>query len=455
MLEHLSPRFTESVIGYTFLLHCGIVVCIAGFGGSLADVQERKSSSWGWGRLKVLGLAFSIGTLAFFGHCLPGYMRDIFPNENSTMVLAWHLTMRSIYAVALGILKPCLDGLTLAHLDRIKGASTSDFGQERVYGALCWSVGSFAARIGIDYYGFGAIYALLGMSVLAFYASVILYLWGLNRDNTGAFKHDGLKIARRLTTRHQHECNPTSENDVVLSNPMLLSMIVKSGYGRALLFCIFILAIGQSGFDQSAFVFFDVLGASSTWMEIPIYYVAPVFLKRFGPGRLLINVAVAYVVCVLGSTLVTESELVHVLILEALHAFFSAGYYSGGVELMARMIPGGHESAGQGILTAVTYSGIASGAMFGGCIHRSKLMAVTGSFGLVIALLAELFCEKELSQNKGESPDALEDKSPDELCPLFKSDSLASTGSGFADQLTEDYIRKLKYDSLGKYVKDW
>jgi hypothetical protein len=233
-------------------------------------------------------------------------------------------------------------------------------------------------------------------------------------------------------------------------------MVVKSGYGRALLFCTFILAIGLPGFDLSAFVFFDDLGASSTWMEIPIYYAAPFFLKRYGgPGRLLINVGVAYVACVLGSTLVTGSELVYVLILEVLHAFFCAGYYSGSVDLMARMIPGGHESAGQGILAAVTYSGIVSGAIFGRCIHRSKLMAVTGSIGLVVALMAELFCDKELPQNKNESPNALEGKLPDELCPLIKSNSLASTGSDFADHLTEGYIRKLKYDSLQKYVKDW
>ncbi|KAL3808892.1 hypothetical protein ACHAXA_005103 [Cyclostephanos tholiformis] len=453
MLEQLTPRFTESVIEFTFLLHCAIVACIAWYGGSLADVQERKSSSWGWGRLKVLGSALSIGTLAFLGHCLPGYMRGIFPNESSIWVLAWHLIMRSIYAVAFGILQPCLDGLTLAHLDCIKGASTSDFGKERVYGAFWWSVGSLAAKMGIEYYGFGAIYALLGMSILAFYLSAIIYLWGLNRDNTGAFKPDGLKVARRQRN-HQHESNPTSENDVVLSNSMLLSMVVQSRYGRALLFFIFMLAIGLSGFNEPD-VFFDVLAASSTWMQIPMYCCAPFFLKRYGPGRLLINVGVAYVVCVIGSTLVTESEIVHVLILEALHAFFYAGYNSGGVELMARMTPEGHKSSGQGILAAFTYCGIVSGIIFGGYIHRSKLMFVTGSIGLVVALVAELFCDKELSQNENESPTGLEGKLPDELCPLIKSDSLISTGSEFADEITEGYMRKLKYDSLQKYVKDW
>lgn len=432
------------------------MACLAGFGGSFADVQERRSSSWGWGRLKVLGLALSLGTLAFFGHCLPGYMSGIFQNNNSTLVLAWHVIMRAIYAVSFGVVAPCLDGLTLAHLNCIKGASTSDYGRERVYGVLWWSVGSLAARIGIDFYGFDVMYALLGINILAVYISMVLYCWGLNRDTTGAFKPDELTDVRRPRNNngHQHEFNSTPENDVVISNSRLLRMVIEPD-GRAIIFCIFMLAMGLSDFDNTVFVFFDAIGASSTWMEIPVYYAVPFFLKRYGPGRLLIAVGVAYVVCVIGSTLVTDRTMFIVLILETLHAIFCAGHTSASVEFIARMIPEGHESAGQGILIAVTYFGIVVGLILTGWIHQSTLMAVTGLIGLVVLLLAELFHEKESPGTKNEIADAVEERVSDESCCLIKSDSLASSSSDFADGLTEGYMRKLKYDSLQKYVKDW
>ena len=455
LLEQLSPRFSESVIGFTFLLQHAIVACVAGFGGSLADAQERKYCSWGWGRLKVLVLAMSLGTLAFFGHCLPGCVSGIFPNNNSALLLAWHIIMRLIYAVSFGVMAPCLDGLSLAHLDCMKGASTSDFGKERIYGALWWSVGSLASRTGIDWYGFDVMYALLGVSILAFYISMVLYLWGLNRDTTGDFKPDGLTDVRRLRNSNgqQHKSNATSENDVVLSNSSLLRMVVKPRYGRAFLFGIFLLAMGLS-VDNSASIFFDGLGASSTWMEIPVYYVAPFILKRYGPSRLLITVGVAYVICVVGYTLVAD-EMVFVLILETLHAIFCAGFNVGSVEFIAGMIPEGHESAGQGILIAVTYFGIVARLIFARWIQQSTLMAMTGSIGCVVLLVAELFHEKERPRSKNERLDALEEKESDESCGLIKSDSLASSGSDFADGLTEGYLKKLKYDSLQKYVKDW
>lgn len=48
-----------------------------------------------------------------------------------------------------------------------------------------------------------------------------------------------------------------------------------------------------------------------------------------------------------------------------------------------------------------------------------------------------------------------ESRSSSEDSHLMKSESCSSSASAFADDSTEVYINKLKYDSMNKYVKDW
>lgn len=135
LLQELSPKFTDSVIGVTLSFQYGIVATLAGFGGSLADSIERRSSKWGHGRLLVLASSIMLGTLAFIGHALPGYLE--YHEEASSIhfgkyswdnVLLWHVLMRFAYAVSMSICAPALDGLTLAHLEIIKDGAQSEFG---------------------------------------------------------------------------------------------------------------------------------------------------------------------------------------------------------------------------------------------------------------------------------------------------------------------------------------
>ena len=89
---------------------------------------------------------------------------------DTTVVLVWHVVMRCIYAVSLGVVAPTLDGLALAHLDCAENSSTVDFGKERMYGALCWGLGSFIAGVGIDQYGYSFLYIFLIISTITSYA---------------------------------------------------------------------------------------------------------------------------------------------------------------------------------------------------------------------------------------------------------------------------------------------
>mmetsp|Transcript_38961 Transcript_38961/g.83927 ORF Transcript_38961/g.83927 Transcript_38961/m.83927 type:complete len:560 (-) Transcript_38961:3968-5647(-) len=497
LLQQLSPKFTDSMIGFTFALQYGIVACLAGWGGSMSDNQERIVSSsssssspwtscWGWGRVKVLLYAIALGTMAFLGHALPPYMEDLsfFPNNKTTFVLLWHISMRCIYAISFGIIAPTLDGLVLAHLECI-GANSTDFGKERMYGALLWGLGTLSAGVGIDYYGFEFLYEMCVVSMVASYGVIGMYIWGISRDTTGAFKsrvnttivEDGNnKSSESEECEYQHEVveyddeeEKEEENDSILSNTELLFIVFQTGYGKALLFLVFTISMGISVVDNLAFLFFDSLGASSTmdgWsvlstvlFEIPMFYVSPILLERYGPGKLLIAAGFAYVVRVIGYTLVPANEsytMYIILMLETLHGVSYAGSKTGSVEFIARMMPEGYEASGQGILIFVTYFGVVAGLVMAGWIQETlggyvmfRVMAGIVSVGMMMFLLAERFCDKTHIM------DATKEKDEDETCHLVKSESAASSASAFADVETERYIKNLKYDSLNKWVKDW
>lgn len=520
LLQQLSPKFTDSMIGFTFALQYGIVACLAGWGGSMSDTQERIVSSssksksksksplstscwgwsncWGWGRVKVLLFAIALGTCAFLGHALPSYMEGYsvvvssfsFPNNNnnndtSTMVLLWHISMRCIYAISFGIIAPTLDGLALAHLKCI-GANSTDFGKERMYGALLWGLGTLGAGVGIDYFGFEFLYVMCVISMVVSYGVMGVYLWGISRDTTGAFKSrmnativedSNNKSSESEECEYQHEVveydddndNDDEEDDTIISNTELLFIVFQTGYGKALLFLVFTISMGISVVDNLAFLFFDSLGASSTmdgWsvlstvlFEIPMFYVSPVVLERYGPGKLLFAAGFAYVVRVIGYTLVPANEsytMYIILMLETLHGVSYAGSKTGSVEFIARMMPEGYEASGQGILIFVTYFGVVAGLIVAGWIQETlggyvmfRVMAGIVSVGMMVFLLAERFCDK------AHIMDATKEKEEDEACHLVKSESAASSASAFADVETERYIKNLKYDSLNKWVKDW
>mmetsp|Transcript_44660 Transcript_44660/g.95051 ORF Transcript_44660/g.95051 Transcript_44660/m.95051 type:complete len:562 (-) Transcript_44660:580-2265(-) len=458
LLQLLSSRFSDSVIGFTFALQYGVVACLAGWGGALADAQERKSSLWGWGRLKVLTFALSLGTLAFLGHFVPEFLQGVFPN-NSTVVLIWHISMRCVYAISFGIVAPCLDGLALAHLDCI-GSSSADFGKERMFGALFWGLGNLSAGVCIDYYGFDSLYVLVVISTFASYVVMGIYLWGLKNDMTGAFKSHGNdgELSSNSASEYQHEdAKDSDENDEMMSNRELLFKVFKTGYGRALLFLVFTLAMGISVVDNLAFMFFDSLGASSTmdgWtvmftviFEIPVFYASPKLLERYGPGKLLFAAAIAYIIRVVGYTMVPAGEVYTmfiILALETLHGVTYAGSKAGGVEYIACMIPEGYEASGQGILIFVTYFSVVAGLIMAGWIQETlgarfmfRVMAAIVTVGVIVFLLAEVFYDEAHTETHSK-----EESEPNEKCHLMKSESCASSASAFADVETERCVPK-------------
>ncbi|KAL7451852.1 hypothetical protein ACHAWC_003628 [Mediolabrus comicus] len=511
-LQDVSPiLFTDSVVGMTLATQYSIVAIFAGWGGRLGDLYEsnnRKSNNnccWGLGRIKVLAFSVFLGSCAILGHALPSLYTRYYHNNMHTMQpvteLAWHVMMRCIYALSLAIMAPCMDGLALAHLDCIDNASQSDFGSERMFGAAFWGVGSLCAGIGIDRYGFVFLYVMTIVTAVASYVSMWLYLYGIKCDTTGSFVVMGTSSSsssslqskevlenanndrnnclesNNLLEEDNHNSSSLNNNDDELveneeettssyTSTQLFNLICQTGYGRALLFFVFSLAVGISIVDNLAFIFFDSLGSSNTingltvvftvLFEVPIFYLAPRFLQRYGPGKLLMAAGIAYVVRVIGYTLTSHMSVI--LLLDTLHGISYAGGKAGSVEYIQQMVPKGYEATGQGLLIFVNYLGIVAGLSAGGHIQETlgprvmfDAMALVVGFGCVVLFLAEI-C---LDPPTGDSKDDEEENGLDESTNLVKSDS-ACSGSSYADRAAENFMKKnLKYDSLNKYVKDW
>ncbi|KAL7492377.1 hypothetical protein ACHAWT_003901 [Skeletonema menzelii] len=481
-----------------------------------SDDNSNNISSggcWGLGRLKVLSFSILLGTCAILGHAVPSIYSQYYsthePQQSTQQYqaqqqvqfpheLAWQVAMRCIYALSLAIMAPCLDGLALAHLDCIDVASQADFGKERMYGAVFWGLGSLCAGVGIDRYGFGFLYVMTVLTAVLSYVAIGVYLVGLRRDTTGAFvtavaapvsssSSSSLLVTlgdedwngiNAMNEEGQRNRETTSLTNTSLSNQAedennktsaieLFKLICQTGYGKALLFFVFSLALGISIVDNLAFIFFDTLGSSNTMngltvvftvlFEVPIFYLAPRFLQKHGPGKLLLAAGIAYVVRVIGYTIAPHMSIV--LLLETLHGVSYAGGKAGSVEYIAQIAPKGFEATGQGLLIFVNYIGIVVGLFGGGHIQEVfgprtmfYVMATIVALGTVVLLIAEICLGAPKADNGNEGGN----NSPDEESTnLIKSESACSSGS-YADRATENFMRKnLKYDSLNKYVKDW
>jgi MFS family permease len=461
LLQYLSPNFSEGVIGLTLSIQYVVVVLLAGWGGRLADMEEKQSTFWGWGRLKVMCWGILIGTIAFVGHGLPNLLKYGIitnPDDDSIMMfpwhleLGWHISMRILWAVAFVLTAPAMDGLALAHLSAIDGSSQQDFGVERMYGAVWWGGGSLIAGIGIDYFGFEFLYALAIVLGIFVYVAVGLYLWSVNRDTSGSFD----EAEDDFIT----DTNIQSTSETIKTKDMFVA-ICSSFYGLSLVFFVFTFAIGLSVVDNLAFLFFNWLGSSNSmdgWtvvftviLELPLFYLSPSLLKRFGPGKLLLIAGSAYVTRVVGYALVPQGNLWMILILEMLHGISYACSKTGSVEYIARVTPDGHEASGQGLLFTIRFFGVVVGLFFGGLTQQTfggrilyLGMGVLVFIGMIVLSIAEA-CKSDQESSENDESNHL----------LVKSDSACSSSSAFADVSTERWCKNLKYDSLNKYVKDW
>ena len=405
-LENVA-NFSDTVNGLTLAAQVGIDALLGPVAGTLADAVEmrRCPNHRHRGRGLIMTLGVTVGTAAFVLH---GVVSSACTEErfscSTRTATTLHIVLRLLFAVGNSFVYPVLNGMTLTFLDD-EGCSQSQYGKERLYGAVSWAVASVIVGRAIDTWGFHILPFLFAPIGYCLYLVSIVKFVGRPRvaaaDPTDEFQENeaddnkALDVAETQVQSHQS-----------ISLLQMLAMICGTIYGVGFVTSMVTLSMGMSIVESLIFLFFEELGGSYTTMglsvvvtvifEIPVFNYANILLDKYGPGRLQQAAAVAYMVRVIGYTLIPEGAMAWVLLLEPLHGITYGAAATSNVEYMAQLTPKGYEATSQGLLSGLRGIGSIVGLSLGGWIDDAfgakvlhRLYATIVAIGLVFFLFTD------------------------------------------------------------------
>mmetsp|Transcript_12433 Transcript_12433/g.19144 ORF Transcript_12433/g.19144 Transcript_12433/m.19144 type:complete len:461 (+) Transcript_12433:129-1511(+) len=346
-LKH-EAGFSDEYIGYAVALQIGISSTLGMFGSSWSDYIESKYPNRGRSYVILSGV---FGATFFF--ILHGTWR-CFPGVSFFQSIAWHMLLRCFYAVSMATVYPVLDGLTLAHLNEEPGREKTDYGKERLYGAIWWGATNLIMGPFIDWIGYQAMYLFAFISALASLYTVKFYVLG--------------KISWQISRqRETTEIQSSDEGTTLLPIWILLRIMIGTVIAATFFISYFCLCTGFSVVENLNFLYFEYLGASNSLngltvaltvlFEIPIFHIAPKLLKHFGSSALLQIANVTLILRLIGYILVPDGRVHFVLFFEPLHGIILGCLQTASVDFVSQLMPCGHEASGQGLL--VMFHGLA------------------------------------------------------------------------------------------------
>eukprot|EP01082_Thalassiosira_pseudonana_P015070 g13493.t1 g13493 contig8:808080-809513(+) len=430
-LEHELRMNQNWMIGSAMAIQKIASSLFSSWFGSLADSWEAECRvknmdiRWNRGRLLVVTLGLGLSTVATLMHSLGSLWLSSYHvngNEDSQqtsvpmLILAYHFFLRALYATGVAASVPVLDGMTLAQLER-DGRGTAEYGKERVYGAISWGIANVFFGPAIDKWGFKTLYYTTILSFIWCFVTFYLYAKSnqtpssevviddaMRNNNTvgldGAIEY--LEESMRLLHVSQKSCNrndqPTQQK---LGLRMILHMISQQQtpvLNLSYIAALFMLWIGMSVVENLIFLFFEFLGGSNVLcgltvavtvlFELPIFHYAPNILAWMGSPKTMFQWGcVAYVVRVLGYSIVPERHAYWVLLFEPLHGVTIGFVSTASVSFVNDLMPRGYESSGQGFISTVSGFGQFVGLLIGGFIEGRTLyrvMAVIVSVGSAV-----------------------------------------------------------------------
>ena len=411
-------NFSDTVNGLTLAAQVGIDALLGPAAGTLADVLESKRfpNHRHRGRGLVMTLGVTVGTAAFILHGVVAYACDedrlsCSPNTTTTL----HIFLRLMFAAGNSFVYPVLNGITLAFLDDV-GCPQTQYGRERLFGAVSWAVTSVIVGWAIDVWGFHILPFLFApIGYCLYMASIVAFVGrpgGAARlgeavdqddsDSANEFRDDDNDVDHDVDEAQVRQSHQS------ISLLQMLALVCGTVYGMGFIASMLTLAMGMSIVESLIFLFFEELGGSFTLMglsvvvtvifEIPVFHCASSLLEKFGSGRLQQAAAVAYMVRVIGYTLIPEGAMAWVLLLEPLHGITYGCAATSSVDYMARLTPKGYESTAQGLLSGLRGIGSIAGLSLGGWIDDTfgpKILYRTYASIVSIGLGLFLFTDRQ------------------------------------------------------------
>lgn len=393
-LEH-QAQLSSSELGTILAFAQGVTVVASSFTGSYADVLEARYPHRG--RAMVVAGGITLGGIVFGGHAIP--IQVLVPWLPPVL---WHGFLRLLVALATAMIFPVMDGMCLDYL----GENTQDYGKERLYGAVSWGVTNVVIAVGLQYVGFSIMYV---MTILATLLTLIV-IWLFVKDQETRIYYekrdsnvilsdddvdddDDIDDDQSYNNNHNENYNDMDmdmdnkrtiskmehEHASASSTIHILYLLCISGFGVCFMVSQITQSSGQAIVDTLIFLYFEQLQSSYILMgwtvvltvafEIPLFHIAPILLKSWGPGILIPIASVSYVVRVFGYSYIPEGHVAYVLWLEPLHGVTYACMAMAGVELISYLTPPGYSASGQAALQILVGTGSVVGLLFGGYLQ--------------------------------------------------------------------------------------
>jgi len=280
----------------------------------------------------------------------------------------WLILAVVVYAGFFASIMPFMDGAVMSTL----GGEKSHYGKIRLWGAVGWGLaaplmGVLTERNGIQWIFW--MYAVVMFISLSF----------------------GLQIPLSLG----HAGEPFWHGIRKLFSPRILHFIALTFVGGLCL----------SALSNFLFLYMESLGATKTLMgfsltaatlsDLPIFFFADRFLKRWGARGLLLFSMSAYVLRSLLYSFVAAPWVI--LFIQLLHGATFSAMWVAVVSYASEIAPPGLDATVQGLVSATMFGiGSATGAVFGGIFYQDfggawmfRIMAGIAFVGLILFFITE------------------------------------------------------------------
>ena len=399
--------------------------CSSWLGGLADSLEERRGSN---GRLQIMALGLLLSTVATLLHILGRLLwmqpsatidtdddyflqEDIQNHPYPKSLFVYHLFLRALFAIGTTACSPVLDGLTLARLED-DARDSSEYGKERLYGAVSWGIANVFFGPAIDRWGFEIIYITTICSfilcLITFYAyaksNQKLYSSIAEVDLENISDAQNSSANNDKATYRNTDGNEDSELHQMQPKLDVWTFLTKTNGLLNLTFVLamFALYVGMAVVENLIFLYFEFLGGSysmcgltvavTVMFEFPLFRYAPAILRRLkSPVWMFQAACVAYVVRVLVYSIIPQDHPYWTLLVEPLHGVTIGFVLTASIAFAAEWVPSGYEASGQGFLSMIRGLGQFVGLCIGGVIEGRTLYRVlsaivgVGSFMLAIS----------------------------------------------------------------------
>ncbi len=254
--------FDDSLIGISIAIEKLFQSLLGSVGAIYSDRLEFKYPNRG--RVYFLAVNVAFATLAYGIHGLVQYMFDG-NSRDHPLAYILHFVARILYSAFIAVLFPVCDGITLSYLKSHSNdnESVSNFGRERLLGAISWALASMIIGPILDRYGFGAFFwaspvgAILCLATFQKYVSDSI-AWTKSGCSSSNEDSEIAKIMNDDKNVVAEESNEDARSITLLNS--MLSSYTACGF----VICGFTLYMGTGVVENLIFLFFKELGGSNS-----------------------------------------------------------------------------------------------------------------------------------------------------------------------------------------------